>query len=103
MLHLEIQKGEEAMKKSGFQKYLKGTDACMKILPIGTKGCGQMTSNDTYFADIWFSSVKTAEGEMDVGVDYCGPVKTIHKCFCLATLKKVDEILDGRVVSFYED
>ena len=59
MLHLEIQKGEEAMKTSNFQKDLGGTTLCMKRLAIDTKGCGQLTSNDTYFPDIWFSSVKT--------------------------------------------
>ena len=69
MLHLEIQKGEEAMKTSEFEKYLGVTDACMKILSINTKGCGQLTSNDTYFADSWFSYVKAAEEEMAVGVD----------------------------------
>ena len=36
MLHLDIQKGEEAMKTSKFQIYLGGTTACMKILPIST-------------------------------------------------------------------
>ena len=61
LLHLDIQKGEEAMKTLKFQKYLRGTTACTKILALATKGCGQLTSNDTYFADIWFSSVKTAE------------------------------------------
>ena len=45
MLHLEIQKGKEAMKR----------------LAVATKGCGKLTSNDTYFSDSWFSSVKTAE------------------------------------------
>ena len=66
MLHLEIQKGKEVMKTSKFQKDLGGTTACIKILAIATKGCGQLTSNDTYFSDIWFSSVKTTE-EMAVG------------------------------------
>ena len=61
MLHLEIQKGKEAMKKSRFQSELGGTAACMKRLAIATKGCGQLTSNDTCFADSWFSSVKNAE------------------------------------------
>ena len=61
MLHLEIQKGKEAMKKSKFQNVLGGTTACMKILAIANKGCVQLTSNDTYFADTWFSSVKTSE------------------------------------------
>ena len=51
--------------------------------------CVQLTSNETYFADIWFSSVKTAEEEMASVVDYCEPDKTIHKGFCLATLEKL--------------
>ena len=87
MLHLEIQKGEEATKTLEFHKYLGGTTACMKILLIATKGCGQLTSNDTYFADSWFSSVKTAEEVMAAGVDYCGLVKMSHKGFCLDTLE----------------
>ena len=37
MLHLDIQKGEEAMKTSEFQKYLGGTDTCMKILVMSNK------------------------------------------------------------------
>ena len=52
MLRLDIQKGKEAMKKSIFQSVLGGTAACMKRLAIDTKGCGQLTSNDTYFSDI---------------------------------------------------
>ena len=79
MLHLEIQKGKEAMKKSTFQSELGGTDVCMKRLAIATKGCGQLTSNDTYFADSWFSSVKTSEEMAAAGFNYCGPVKTSHK------------------------
>ena len=47
MLHLEIQKGKEDMKKSKFQSVLGGNAACMKRLDIATKGCGQLTSNDT--------------------------------------------------------
>ena len=61
MLHLEIQKGKEAMKTSEFQKYTGGTAVCMKILAMATKRCGQLTSNGTYFAYSCFSSVKTAE------------------------------------------
>ena len=61
MLHLEIKKGKEAAKMSKFQKDLGGTASCMKRLAIATKGCVQLTSNDTYFSDSWFSSVKTAE------------------------------------------
>ena len=59
MLHLDIKKGKEAMRTSTFQKYIGGNTECMKRLSIDTKGCVQITSNDTYFADSWFSSVKT--------------------------------------------
>ena len=89
MLHLDIQKGNEAMKTLNFQKYIGGTAACMKRLMMVTKGCGQLTSNDTYFANSWFSGVKMAEEAMAEGVDYCGPVKTSHKGFCLAILEKL--------------
>ena len=77
MLHLEIQNGKEAMKKSTFQSELGGTSACMKRLAIATKGCGKMTSNYTYFSNSWFSSVKTSEEMAAEGVNYCGPVKKI--------------------------
>ena len=43
MLHLDIQKGKEAMNMSEFQKYIGGTTVCMKRLAIATKGCGQLT------------------------------------------------------------
>ena len=61
----------------------------MKRLAIVTKGCGQLTSNNTYFADSWFISVKTAKEMVATGVDYCGEVKTSHKGFFLATLEKL--------------
>ena len=44
-----------------------------------------------------------SEEAMAEGVDYCGTVKTSHKGFCLGTFRKVDEILAGRVIYFYED
>ena len=86
MLHLEIQKGEEDMKTSKFQKIIGGTTACINRLTIATKRCDQLTSNHTYFADRYFSSVKTSEYMAAAGVNYCGPVKISHKGFCLATL-----------------
>ena len=81
MLHLDIQKGKKDMNKSNFQSVLGGTAVCMKRLDIVTKGCGQLTSNDTYFSDSWFSYVKTDEEMAAAGVDYCGLVKTSHKSF----------------------
>ena len=70
MLHLEIQKGEEAMKKLTFQSELGRTAACMKRLAIATKGCGQLTSNNTCFSDSCFISVKIAEEMAASGVNY---------------------------------
>ena len=61
----------------------------MKRLDIATEGYGQLTSNNTYFADGYFSSVKTPEDMVAEGVDYCGPAKTTHKGFCLAMLEKL--------------
>ena len=95
MLHLEIQKGKEDIKTSTFQNVLGGTTACMKRLDISIKWCGQMTSNNTYFADSWFSSVKTADEMAAAGVDYCGPVKTNHEGFCLAKLEKLTKYWPG--------
>ena len=51
ILHLETQKGKEAMKTSEFLKYFEGTPACMKRISMDTKGCGKMTSNGNYFYD----------------------------------------------------
>ena len=62
MLRLDIQKREEAMKASKFQKDLGDTTAYMKRIAIATKGCGQLTSNDTYFADSSLSSVRILRG-----------------------------------------
>ena len=44
---------------------------------------------NSYFGDIWFSSIKIAEEMSSAGVNYCGPVKASHKGFCLATLEKL--------------
>ena len=89
MLLLDIQKVKEAMKTSQFQKYIGGTNVCMNVPAMDTKVCFQLTSNDTYFDDRWFSSVKDSQEAMAAGVYYYGPVKTIHKGFCLATLEKL--------------
>ena len=77
------------MKTLGFQKYTRGTESCMKTLTMATKDCGQVTSNETYSSDILLSRVKTAEEVMSEGVDYCGPAKTSHNIFRLATLEKL--------------
>ena len=95
MLYLYIQKGKDYMKTSEFQKYLGGTDPCIKRLVISTEGCGQLTLNETYFHDSWSSSVKTAEEKIATGVNYCIQVKTSHKVFCLATSEKLMKYYPG--------
>ena len=56
---------------------------------MASKGCVQLTSDDTLFVDRCFSGVKKNEEKMDERVDYCGLVNTRHKGFCLATLGKL--------------
>ena len=87
-------KGQGGYEDVKFSKILGGTTACMKRIYIATKGCGQLTSNDTYFSDSWFSSIKTTEEAMAAGVDYFGPAKTSHKVFW-NTLEKLMEYWPG--------
>ena len=62
---------------------------------MATKRCFRLTSNNTYFADSWFSGVKTAEEAMAAGVDHCGTEKMNHKGFCIATLEKLTKYWMG--------
>ena len=68
-----------------------------------TKGCGKMLSNETYFAEIWFSGVKTTDEAISEGGGYCEPVQMINKGNFLGMLEKVDEVVAMRVLSCYED
>ena len=79
-------KGEGGYEDIDFQKDLGGTAACNKRLLMATKGCVQMESNAIYCYNIWFSGEKTAEEEMNEGVDYFGLVERRHKVVCLDTL-----------------
>ena len=56
---------------------------------MDTKGCGQLTSRYTYFSDIYFSGVETAEGGIAEILYYCRLVKTSHNSFCMSTLEKL--------------
>ena len=78
-----------------FQKYIVDTAECMKILVMAAKGCGQLSSNDTYCYNSWFSGVKITEESMAAGVDYCGPLKTSHKGSCLDTVGKLMKYWPG--------
>ena len=96
MLYLEIQKGQEAMKASKFQQDIGATTSCIKGPMMDTQWCGQLTSNETYFVDSCFSGVKTVDEVMAEGVEFCGPVKTIHKGFCLDTFENLTKYQPGR-------
>ena len=61
----------------------------MKIISKATKGCGNFSSNDTFFSDSYNRRVKTLEEANAEGVDYCRPVKTSNKRFCIATSEKL--------------
>ena len=61
----------------------------MKRIMRVIQGLDKILSKYTNFFDRWFIGVKTAKYEMAEGVDYCGPVKKIHKGFFLATFKNI--------------
>ena len=81
MLYLEIHNGKEMMKTSGFQYDIGGMDNGINRIMKATKGCSQMSQNNTFFDDIWFSEVKTAEDKNADVVDYFRLAKTSHKGF----------------------
>ena len=53
------------------------------------KLCGKLSSNETFFTDIWFSGVKTVEDTNTDGVVYCGRLKTNNKRFLLDRLENL--------------
>ena len=67
----------------------------MKRTMKNIKGCGQLSSNDNLFDDIWLNRVKIAEEENAQVVDYCGPLKTSHKVLCLDNLEKLTKECPG--------
>ena len=103
ILHLDIQKGKEAMKKLTFQSELGGTAACTRRLAIATKGWGQLTSNDTYFADSWFSSVKNCWGDCGCRSRLLRAGEDKPHGILFSYVRKVDERLAVRVISCFEE
>ena len=59
-----------------------------------TKGCSQLTSNDTYFYYIWFSGVKEYEEAMAEGVYYSGKDET-QGFFPICVIKFVERVAGG--------
>ena len=98
MLYFEIQKRKEVIKASDFWQNIGGTAAYMKRNMKDTEGCGQISYNDTLFDDNWFNIVKTEDEANAEVVEYCGPVKTIHKRFSQINWK-INEIMSERGLS----
>ena len=49
------------MMAENFQWNIVGNAACIKILMMTEKGCVQLTSNDAYLSNTWFSVVRMDE------------------------------------------
>ena len=75
------------MKAEKFQQKILGTAVCTKRLMMATKGCGQLTSNGTYFFGSQFIGLEAAEEAISEVVEYFEPVNTSPKVFFLAGLK----------------
>ena len=60
MLNLDIQKWKDAMKALADQQDIGGMDVSMESILKSNKDFGQLSSNNTFFADIWFRGLKTA-------------------------------------------
>ena len=60
-LYLEIQNNNEVTKASDFQQDIVGEVSCMKRIMKYNKGCGQLSSNGTFFAYSCFNGMKIAE------------------------------------------
>ena len=56
------------MQELYFQHYIGGTDDYMKRITKDTKGCGKLSSNNTFFDYIWFRRSLISEGEKYRGI-----------------------------------
>ena len=89
MSYIEIQRGKEEMNIYKFQQYIGGNAVFMKRLMRSTKVCDKLTSNDNYFADIWFSGVVIDDKGINEGLYYYRKVKVIHKVSLLDIFKRL--------------
>ena len=61
----------------------------MKIIMKATKVCGQFSSKNIFYDDIFFGRIKTEHEEDSEGVNYCTYMKTSHNIFFLAKWGKL--------------
>ena len=71
----------------------------MKIITKANKGCGKLSSNETFFSDSWFSGLKQVEEANVEGVDLFWACEGIFPGYD----GKVNERVVGRVSYCYED
>lgn len=79
MLHIEIQKGKDAMRIAEHSNAYGVTSACSLRLLNATVQSGQLPLNhrqELFLADSWFAGIQTAELVADAGHSFIGPVKT---------------------------
>ena len=96
MIHIELQKGKEAMKAEKYASSKKATCACVlrmceassrrENFDVDMKPCDPPP--ETFMGDSWFSSVETAVEMKLRGHHYIGVVKTSHSGFPKAWLQE---------------
>ena len=70
MLYLREKKWKESTKMAEFKQDIGGMESWIKII----LGCGKISSENTLFADIWFSGVNTVDDASAEGVYFCDPI-----------------------------
>jgi hypothetical protein len=87
MIHIEIQRGKEPMKRQQYSLSHGATTACTLRMAESCKKCGQEDKNrdgsetpsDIVLGDSWFASVNTAEQlALKCNSRFVGVVKTAH-------------------------
>ena len=91
MLHMELQEGKERMQKKQFVKEFGATCACTLRICQFWWGTGRIVIGDS-----WFGSVKTVVQLFIRGLHAMCNVKTAHKNYSRAQVKKICP--EGRVV-----
>jgi Transposase IS4 len=94
LLHLEIQKGNDAMRQAEHSEVYSVTSACTLRLSNAVVDGGQPALHcrkNCICGDSWFASVKTAEIIARSGHSFVGPVKTNYGGYPKNEMKSIME------------
>ena len=87
------------MKTAKLNNEIGEKQDCTKRITKNIKGCVQLSSKYTFFADIWLSVVNIVQQASAELLYYYGTAKTSHKVFCIAALEKlIKECLGGSYI-----